>query len=221
MRRLFSAVFLFVLTLPLFAQAPGALPVANAAASVRDLPVRKVVLYKNGVGYFEHSGAVHGNQKVSIDFTSSQLNDVLQSLTVIDEGGGKVSAVNYNSTTPIEQQLKSLSIGLGDFPATLAIYQSLRGQRVEVTGAGAALSGRLVNIDSRKETDKNGNTSEDHYFLVVATDAGALRTAEITDAVSVRMADPSLQKQFTSYLEIVASAQNQQGRHLRNPCAGA
>ena len=58
MRRLFPAVFLFVLTLPLFAQAPGALPAANAAASVRDLPVRKVVLYKNGVGYFEHSGAV-------------------------------------------------------------------------------------------------------------------------------------------------------------------
>ena len=164
MRRLFPAVFLFVLILPLFAQAPGALPAANAAASVRDLPVRKVVLYKNGVGYFEHSGAVHGNQKVSIDFTSSQLNDVLQSLTVIDAGGGKVSAVNYNSTTPIEQQLKSLSMGLGDEPETLAIYQALRGQRVEVTGAGAALSGRLVNIDSRKETDKNGNTTEDHYF---------------------------------------------------------
>jgi hypothetical protein len=41
-----------------------------------------------------------------------------------------------------------------------------------------------------------------------------LRTAEITDAVSVRMIDPSLQKQFASYLEIVASAQDQQLRHL-------
>jgi hypothetical protein len=214
MRRVLSALFLSAVTLSLFAQAPGSSTTANAPASVRDLPVRKVVLYKNGVGYFEHSGSVHGNQKVSIDFTSSQLNDVLQSLTVLDEGGGKVSAVNYNSTTPIEEQLKLLSLGLDNDPETPAIYAALRGQRVEVAGAGAPLSGRLVNIDSRKLTDKNGNTSEDRYFLIVATDAGALRTAEITDAVSVRMADPSLQKQFAAYLEIVASSQNQQGRHL-------
>jgi len=46
---------------------------ANALATpstVKDLPVRQVILYKNGIGYFEHSGAVSGNQKVAIDFTS-------------------------------------------------------------------------------------------------------------------------------------------------------
>ena len=75
---------------------------------VKDLPVRKVVLYKNGVGYFEHAGTVTGNQKVAIDFTSPQLNDVLQSLTVLDEGGGRIAGVNYNSTTPLAEQLKSL-----------------------------------------------------------------------------------------------------------------
>ena len=47
----------------------------------------------------------------------------------------------------------------------------LRGQRVEVTGAGAPLTGRLVNVEFRKETDKNGNSSEDHYFLIVETDS--------------------------------------------------
>ena len=181
---------------------------------VKDLPVRKVVLYKNGVGYFEHAGAVTGNQRVAIDFTSSQLNDVLQSLTVLDEGGGRIAGVNYNSTTPIEQQLRTLALGLRDYPATLAVYQALRGQRVEITGAGAPIAGKLVNIEYRKETDKNGQISDDHYFLIVDTDAGALRTAELTDSVSVRMADASLQKQFANYLDIVASAQNQQVRHL-------
>jgi hypothetical protein len=188
-------------------------PTANPAA-IKDLPVRKVVLYKNGVGYFEHAGAVTGNQRVTIDFTSSQLNDVLQSLTALDEGGGRIAGVNYNSTTPIEQQLKTLALGLKDYPATIAVYQALRGQRVEVTGSGAPLAGKLVNIEFRKEIDKNGQTSEDHYFLIVATDSGALRTAELTDSVSVRMMDASLQKQFANYLEIVGSAQNQQLRHL-------
>ena len=172
------------------------------------------MLYKNGVGYFEHAGTVNGNQRVTVDFTSSQLNDVLQSLTALDSKGGIIGAVGYNSTMPIQQQLNTLALGLKDMPATLDVYQALRGQRVEVTGSGAPLSGRLVNVEYRKETDKNGETSEDHYFLIVETDAGALRTAELTDAVSVRMIDPALQKQFASYLEIIASAHDQQLRHL-------
>jgi hypothetical protein len=205
------------LTLPFAAQAPktpNAIKPQAQPAAPQALPVHKVVLYKNGVGYFEHAGSVQGNQRVAIDFTSSQLNDVLQSLTVLDEGGGRVAGINYNSTTPLEQQLKTLSLGLKDFPSTIAVYQALRGQRLEVSGAGAPLTGKLVNVEFRKETDKNGVTSDDHYFLIVATDAGALRTAELTDAVSVRMADPALQKQFNAYLEILASGQNQQGRHL-------
>jgi len=217
MRRPFLALLLFALPLTLPAQnpnAPAKSSAAPAAPSAIDLPVRKVVLYKNGVGYFEHAGAVSGNQRVTVDFTSAQLNDVLQSLTALDSKGGMIGAVGYNSTMPIAQQLTTLALGLKDYPATLEVYHAIRGQRVEVTGAGAPLTGRLVNVEFRKETDKNGATSEDHYFLIVATDTGALRTAEITDAVSVRMIDPSLQKQFASYLEIVASAQDQQLRHL-------
>ncbi len=218
MRRSLLAVLLFVLPLTLPAQnatAPAAkTSAAPAAPASIDLPVRKVVLYKNGVGYFEHAGTVNGNQRVTVDFTSAQLNDVLQSLTALDSKGGMIGAVGYNSTMPIAQQLTTLALGLKDYPATLAVYQALRGQRVEVTGAGAPLSGRLVNVEFRKETDKNGATSEDHYFLIVETDTGALRTAELTDAVSVRMIDPSLQKQFASYLEIIGSAQDQQLRHL-------
>jgi hypothetical protein len=217
------AVLLATFASALTAQHPNTPPVKDASAAavqpspsagVSDLPVRKVVLYKNGVGYFEHAGAVNGNQRVAIDFTSSQLNDVLQSLTALDSRGGKVSAVNYNSTTPIAEQLNSLSLGLRDMPATVLVYQALRGQRVEVTGSGAPLTGRLVNVEYRKVTDKNGSTSEDNYFLIVESDSGALRTAEITDSVSVRMIDQSVQKEFASYLEIIGSAQNQQGRHL-------
>ncbi|MGA2218497.1 MAG: hypothetical protein ABSG51_10450 [Terracidiphilus sp.] len=225
----FAAISLVAFTLTLAAQPPASAPaqqkaaakagvpsmaVSSAPAVVKDLPVRRVVLYKNGVGYFEHAGTVNGNQKVSIDFTSPQLNDVLQSLTVLDSSGGKVGAVGYNSTMPFEQQLKTLGLGLKDYPATTAVYQALRGQRVEVTGAGAPLTGRLVNVEFRKETDKNGTTSDDHYFVIVATDGGALRTAELTDSVSVHMLDASLQKQFANYLEIVASEQDQQMRHL-------
>jgi hypothetical protein len=221
MRRLLCAVLTAFVAIPLVAQtsthpaAKAALPAQNAASgAITDLPVQKVVLYKNGVGYFEHAGPVSGDQRVAIDFTSSQLNDVLQSLTALDSGGGKVSAVSYNSTTPIEQQLDSLTLGLKEGADTSTIYEALRGQRVEVTGAGAALTGRLVNIENHSVIDKNGNGSVDHYYLIVETDDGALRTAELTDALSVHMLDPSLERQFASYLQIIGSAHSLEGRHL-------
>ena len=51
------------------------------------------MLYKNGVGFFEHLGRVRGTQVVSIDFTSGQLNDVLKSLTVLDLDGAEAASV--------------------------------------------------------------------------------------------------------------------------------
>jgi hypothetical protein len=111
---------------------------ARPGASQVDLPVHKVVLYKNGVGYFEHAGTVSGNQRVAIDFTSSQLNDVLQSLTVLDEGGGRIAGVNYNSTTPLAEQLKTLSLGMNEDPTATELFGALRGRKVEVTGGPAA-----------------------------------------------------------------------------------
>jgi len=49
--------------------------VPDAGNSAR-LPVKRVVLYKNGIGYFEHTARVHGNQDLGIDFTTGQLNDM-------------------------------------------------------------------------------------------------------------------------------------------------
>jgi hypothetical protein len=51
--------------------------VSSASTDSARLPVKRVVLYKNGIGYFEHQARVHGTQDLAIDFTTGQLNDVL------------------------------------------------------------------------------------------------------------------------------------------------
>jgi hypothetical protein len=72
------------------------------------LPVKRVVLYKNGIGYFEHSTRVHGNQDLTIDFTTAQLNDVLKSLTAVDLGEGRISGVQlYRPATRAPEDLAS------------------------------------------------------------------------------------------------------------------
>ena len=185
------------------------------------LPVRRVVLYKNGVGYFEHEGRVTGNQAVTIDFTSSQLDDALQSLTALDLGGGRITGVGYNSTTPLDQQLKNIPLGLNDQPSTEDLYGSLRGARVEVSGAGAAtISGRIVSYETRSQKTTAGDTVE-RAFLTVVSDAGAVRTFELAGATSVRILDGGLRHDLDEYLALLASTQSQQVRHLTLQAQGA
>jgi hypothetical protein len=224
-RRIFAVVCLFALpvTLSLAAQTPAAPKAApkptapQVAQTVKDLPVRKVVLYKNGVGYFEHAGSVNGNQRVAIDFTSPQLNDVLQSLTVLDEGGGRIAGVNYNSTTPLAEQLKSLSLGMTDDPTSTELFQALRGQRVEVTGGpGGTIIGRLMAIESRTEKTNGGDnaTTIDKYYLTLIAGSGAVRVIELTPALSVRPLDANLQGQLDRYLELLSTTHSTGLRHL-------
>jgi len=181
------------------------------------LPVRKVVLYKNGVGYFEHAGSVTGNQRVTIDFTSPQLNDVLQSLTVLDEGGGRIGGVNYNSTTPLAEQLKTLSLGLTEDPTSTELFSALRGQRVEVIGApGGPIIGRLMSIEARDEKAGSGDnaSSVQKFYLTVIAGSGAVRVVELTPTLSVRPVDPSLQGQLDRYLELLSTTHATGLRHL-------
>ncbi len=190
--------------------------------AAKDLPVRKVVLYKNGVGYFEHAGTVNGNQRVAIDFTSPQLNDVLQSLTVLDEGGGRIAGVNYNSTTPLAEQLKSLSLGMSDDPTSTELFQALRGQRVEVTGGpGGTITGRLMSIETRTEKTNGGDdaaTVNKFYLTLIAgagiANSGAVRVIELTPALSVRPLDANLQGQLDRYLELLSTTHSTGLRHL-------
>ncbi len=226
MRWISTALCLFVFTLPFAAQSPAG-PAAKPKSAtpqkaatptlIKDLPVRKVVLYKNGVGYFEHAGTVDGNQRVAIDFTSPQLNDVLQTLTVLDEGGGRIAGVNYNSTTPLAEQLKSLSLGMDDDPSSTELFQALRGQRVEVTGGpGGAITGRLMSIETRTENVAGGDADKtvDKFYLTLVATSGAVRVIELTPALGVRPLDANLQGQLDRYLELLSTTHANGMRHL-------
>ena len=186
-----------------------------------ELPVRRVVLYKNGVGYFEHSGRVTGNQSVTIDFTSSQLDDALQSLTALDLGGGRITGVSYNSNTPVDQQLKNIPLGLNDNPDTSDLYGALRGARVEVSGAGPGVTtGRILSYESRTEKTASGGET-DHRVLTIVSDVGAVRSFEVTPATSVRVIDGTLRRDLDDYLALLASTQTRQMRHLTLEAEGS
>jgi hypothetical protein len=183
----------------------------------KTLPVTRVSLYKNGVGFFEHSGTVSGNAAVTLSFTSGQLNDVLQSLTAIDLNGGRIAGAGYNSTTPLDQQLKALSLGLGEDPTAADFYGAIRGTRIEVHSGTLAITGRLLSMETKLVPSVPADDSKPSFersFITVVSDAGEVRTLELTPTTSVHLLDTALHTDVTRYLQLIDSNRNQGLRHL-------
>src|SRR5215831_3530714 len=86
---------------------------AGVAASAADLPVREVILYKHGVGYFERAGELKPGETARLDFKAEDMNDVLKSLTITDRSGGKIGAVRYDASETLEERLKDFPFAVG------------------------------------------------------------------------------------------------------------
>ena len=165
----------------------------SVAKSNVPLPVKKVVLYKNGVGYFEHRGQVRGNEEFDIDFTTAQLHDVLKSLTLVDLNGGGINAVRYNSVAPLEEQLKGLQIPLSEDVTSATLLIALPGTRVEVHTGSITATGKIFSVETVEKETPSGGTNHVTQLGIV-TDSGELRLFELTPSINVRSADPEIQK---------------------------
>src|SRR5216683_2199921 len=185
----------------------------SANPTAAKLPVRRVVLYKNGVGYFEHLGRVRGSQDVHVDFTSAQLNDVLKSLTVLDLSGGRITGVDYNSEAPLAHRLATLRLALGEKPTTAEFIGALRGARLEVRGGnGPALTGKLLSVGRKTRTGTNWTIETDEISLI--KESGEVRSVDLNPSTSVRIAEKDLQAEVGRYLGLIASSRDQDVRRM-------
>jgi hypothetical protein len=177
-----------------------------------DLPVRRVVLYKNGVGYFEHMGRVRGNEDIHIDFTSGQLNDALASLTVLDLDGGRISGVSYNSAAPFDRRLGALRLPLDEQTSVSKFLDALRGSRLEVSSGADPVSGRLLSVERKTRTA--GGTTLEVDIISLVTDGGEIQEIEVTPTTRVRLVDAGLHAEMNRYLSLLASEREQDLRRM-------
>src|SRR5882724_9284116 len=75
--------------------AVGALGCARRpAVSAEGLALKRVVIYRNGVGYFERAGHIE-QDKVFFKVKGSEIGDFLATLAVIEKGGSSVRSASF------------------------------------------------------------------------------------------------------------------------------
>jgi outer membrane protein OmpA-like peptidoglycan-associated protein len=79
-----------------------------SSAPPRPMQLQRVILYQNGIGYFERAGHVQG-ETLKLSFARGELDDVLKTLTVIDRLGAGVATVDVPTLGTDE---KAIALGV-------------------------------------------------------------------------------------------------------------
>jgi hypothetical protein len=174
--------------------------------------IRRVILYKHGVGYFEKSIKVKDRQAIDLFFKAREMNDVLKSLTILDLGGGIVSSVSYDSTTPTEKLLEDVTIRIPDEYSLKSLLSQIKGARIQITVGKETLHGAVVGLDpvTRKEQD----TIIQSYKLTILDDTGNMTSLNVEELKALKILDEKIQKDLEFYLKTIIFSQKKDLKNL-------
>jgi hypothetical protein len=114
------------------------------------LPIRRLTLYKHGVGFVEREGGYAGDT-LRLVFRAGEVNDVLKSLLVLDRRGGRVLGVDYSTPPDPAIQAAEAALAISADHALLDLLRGVRGTRVRlVIGDGTQrqeVEGRLLGVE--------------------------------------------------------------------------
>lgn len=187
---------------------PSNPPPASAAANNTEVPVRQVVLFSSGVGYFQHEGTVRDNAETELRFKTAQVNDILKSLVLQDLDGGKVGAVTYPSQDPLAKTLKSFQINIGDNPSLGDLLNQVRGARVTVAVGAETVSGTVLGVEQKTVGKDKYEVAIERPFLNLITDLG-IRSVPLDDVRKFTLDDPALREELDKALAALAAARDQ------------
>jgi hypothetical protein len=179
------------------------------------LPIKRVVLFNSGVGYFQREGEVAGNARVDLTFPVGDINDLLKSMILQDMGGGRISTVNYDSLDPIDKILRSFALDLNNNPSYGQILNQARGEKIEVLrqekdkGAQPVkVSGTIIGMEVQRQP-VGKDVVADVEMLNLSGDKG-MQAIPLTQILAVRFLNPVLENEFQRALQVLAQSHDTQ-----------
>ena len=201
--------------------------------NLNNLPIKRVIVYSNGVAYIERRGFVSGNAEVNLSFKQSQVDDVLKSMIVLDLGQGRIGAVSYNSSQPVTARTAEIPFSVdsksenseeGDGGLAEVLTQ-LQGAKVLVTSTKETATGAILTVEKHKITTKNKNETETSlpagYALVIASETGEISSFELNDVRSVKLLDEETKRDLNEFSKATASARRRDAKTITVTSEGA
>ncbi len=168
------------------------------------LPVREMVLYKHGVGFFVREGEVSG-AGTELTFRQDEINDVLKSLAVFDRAGGQVLGIHYQTPMDKDARLASSSIRLSDTASLRDLLTRLRGRRAELIfettpGTLETVNGRVIGVDNSPYPMSSAASLNDEMVSMLS-DEGQVRVYRLSMIRALRILDSQAEHDLSYFLD--------------------
>jgi hypothetical protein len=199
---------------------------ANTSARAQTLPIRRVILYSNGVAYIERRGTVTGHAEIDLQFKQSQVDDVLKSMVVLDLGEGRIGAVSYNSSAPPSARMADIPFSM---PAATqgggglaAVLGQLQGAHVAVTTAsGRTVTGSLLTVEEHRAQADASKPPVTTHAVVIATEGGELSSFDLAEVRAVKLLDEGARRDIGEFAQASASARRRDAKTITVTSDGA
>ena len=192
---------------------------SNKSKNNQTLPIRRVILYSNGVAYIERRGIVSGDTEVNLSFKQSQIDDVLKSMTVLDLGKGRIGAVSYNSSAPPAARMAEIPFSVGaktnqnsNNGGIAGVLSQLQGAKVLVTSNKGASSGSILTVEKREVKTEKATMMTTH--LVIASSGGEISSFDLAGVRSVKLLDEETRSDVNEFADASASTRRRDAKTI-------
>lgn len=195
-------LFRSVLAIAMFSAACGGARKPYATTN-EALQLSKVVLYRNGVGYFERGGRVEG-ESLTLRVRKDQVNDLLKSLTVVERKGGR--AVSISMPLDPRSWANGAISTLGPGSGSLAeVLDKLRGTDVKLKLAdGTNVSGRVLLVEAIPQVGGGEGESKDQDYKVTLIDGSEMEVVRLSKVETIILRNGDIALQFERSLDATA-----------------
>ncbi len=206
---------------PAAARRPAATtPATSARSATQTLPIRRVILYSNGVAYIERRGTVTGHAEIDLSFKQSQVDDVLKSMVVLDLGQGRIGAVSYNSSAPPSARMADIPFSIepgtqqGNSGGLAGVLSQLQGAHVVIATATRTATGSILTIEERKSQIDANKPPQTAQMLVIATEGGELMSFDLAEVRSIKLIDEGARRDVNEFANATASARRRDAKTI-------
>jgi hypothetical protein len=182
------------------------------------LPIRRVILYSNGVAYIERRGTVTGNAEVNLSFKQSQVDDVLKSMVVLDLGQGKIGTVSYQSSMPASARTAEIPFSVNaesnEGGGITSVLSQMQGARVLVSSTKGTASGAILTVEKRAVPDEKHKPTVIANFLVIASESGEIANFNLADVRSVKLLEEGTRHDINEFANATASTRRRDAKTI-------
>jgi hypothetical protein len=181
------------------------------------LPVKAVTVFTSGVSFTLREGMVDGNATVPLSFRTTQINDILKSMVLLDTNGA-VQPVTLATKDPVGRTLQSFAVDVTQPMGRVELLNRLRGTRVKLgytppKGDARSAEGQIVSVEARTIPGTANTPGEVIETLLLLSHTGLISiNLQYLDTLS--FVDERIQKEFQQALGLLAGSADDRKRQL-------